>query len=1074
MPAPLGTPEPLFANGEIEPLRNARIGYSPAAVNAKNCPRCQAPNQPQAAACYHCGQPFPPAQQSHPGYAQQGQPPQAPPQQGHGQPGYAPPQGSQPGYAPPQQGSQPGYGQQPQGQQTQGHQLGQQPQAPAVTQGGVPKSTMALSSAEAMQALSLAGLSSPGTPGASAPGSSPGRPVAGEITIGRDPSNTIVLENPVVSARHAKITRNPQGGLLVQDLGSTNGTYLRGERISQRVVSLQDDIYLGSAPLRMSDPRVAGLILIVNRPPQKGQPFVIGSDPGCDVTIHDSQVAPRHCQITEIPNGFQVQDMGSPNGTSIDNASFRIQTANAQPSSTVLLGGFVLPLQMLQRMIENSKGEGSVMAMAEAAVQGLNLDKPVVTIGRAPGNDLVLPHPSVSSRHAQISKQPDGKFQIRDLGSTNGTYLNGVRIPASAVAGAGDRVTVGAVTLLLGARGIEGAQRAKVRLDLMQIGLTVKDRSSGKPRSLLENINMSIFPGELIGMLGPSGAGKSTLLMTVLGIIRPTSGGVLLNGKPLFQQYESFRTNVGYVPQDDIVHPELTVREALRYACKLRLPAGTSAKHIDESIDATLKEVGLYEQRDLRIGSAEQKVLSGGQRRRVNLAVELVTDPSLLILDEPTSGLSWTDAADVISTLRRLADNGRTIVVTIHQPDYQEYEKFDSVTILGRGGKLLFFGPPSPDSYDFFGAAPGKPREMFDHLEQLPADQWREKYHQTETYRRFVVERAGNAQAQSGGAPPKPRARSSLRQFPVLLGRSIKLTLRNRVALVLLLIQAPLLGVLIGLTTGGATSFLVPMFGCSTSEETVDQCAGVDDRIACDLERRMAVAHISEPPHADERVKDPRTALLAMLMALFLPMIIASSNVLVAERTVYERERLAGLNILPYVTARLWVLFLLGGVVVVLHVPLAWALCGLKGNLLKYMFVGFLTTSTGAAMGMALSASVTNPVSALWGINFLVIPQLLFAGSISRLQDLTAVLSWLTATRYGLEALTSVDLAARDELAPCQVDRYLENMPNFFNGHSGMSGFVADYPLIFATVGMGVLMFGAFVLTSVLLKMKDK
>src|SRR5690606_30813126 len=207
--------------------------------------------------------------------------------------------------------------------------------------------------------------------------------------------------------------------------------------------------------------------------------------------------------------------LGSANGTSIDNASFRIQQANAQPSSTLLLGGFALPLQLLARMIEMAKGEGSVMAMAEQAVQGLNLDKPTVTIGRAPGNDLVLPHPSVSGRHAQINKMPDGKFQIRDLGSTNGTYLNGVRI-STAVAGAGDRVTIGAVTLLLGARGIEGAQRAKVRLDLVRISYTVKNRSTGRPLKLLDNVNLSIFPGELIGMLGPSGAGKTTLLMSVL------------------------------------------------------------------------------------------------------------------------------------------------------------------------------------------------------------------------------------------------------------------------------------------------------------------------------------------------------------------------------------------------------------------------------------------------------------------------------------------------------------------------------------------------------------------------------
>lgn len=1019
-------------------------------MNAKNCPRCQTPNPPAAGACYNCGFQF--------GAAPQGYPGQPPGYQGS-QPGYPPQQpsypGAQPGY--PQQPSQPGYPQQ-------GSQPGARPPG-----GPVPKSTMAMSSEDAMKALSAAGLQQ----APSMSGSQPGRAVGNDILIGRDPSNSIVLENPVVSARHAKISRNAQGGLLVQDLNSTNGTYLRGERIQQRVVTLQDDIYLGSAPLRMADPRIASLIIGVQRPPQKGQPFTIGSDANsCDVVIHDPQVAPRHCQVAELPNGFyQVQDLGSPNGTSIDNATFRITQANAQPSSTILLGGFALPLQLLARMIETAKGEGSVMAMAEQAVQGMNLDKPTVTIGRAPGNDLVLPHPSVSGRHAQINKMQDGKFQIRDLGSTNGTYLNGVRI-STAVAGAGDRVTIGAVTLLLGARGIEGAQRAKVRLDLIRISLTVKQRGTGKPLKLLDNVNLSIFPGELIGMLGPSGAGKTTLLMSVLGLVKPTEGGVLLNGKPLFQQYESFRTNVGYVPQDDIVHPQLTVREALRYACKLRLPSGTSSKHIEETIDATLKEVGLWEQRDSRIGSAEQKVLSGGQRRRVNLAAELVTDPSLLILDEPTSGLSWTDAADVISTLRRLADNGRTIVVTIHQPDYQEYEKFDSVAIMGRGGKLLFFGPPSPDSYEFFGATPGKPREMFDHLEQLPPDQWRDKFHTTETHRRFVTERAGNAQAESGGAPPRPRSRSSLRQFPLLLGRSLKLTMRNPVALMLLLIQAPLLAVLIGLTTTGATEFQVGMFGCSTRDESVDYCEGVDDRIACDPQRRMAVGQYGSHAHADERVKDPRTALLAMLMALFLPMIIASSNVLVAERTVYERERLAGLNILPYVTARLWVLFLLGGVVVVLHVPITYFWCGLEGGLHNYMFIGFLTTSTASAMGMALSAAVSNPVSALWGINFLVIPQLLFAGSISRLQDATAVLSWLTATRYGLESLTNVDLAARDAIDAeqnCLVSRYLENLPNFAH-----EGFIFDHPLMFATIGMGTISFIGFVITSILLRMKDK
>jgi hypothetical protein len=272
------------------------------------------------------------------------------------------------------------------------------------------------------------------------------------------------------------------------------------------------------------------------------------------------------------------------------------------------------------------------------------------------------------------------------------------------------------------------------------------------------------------------------------------------------------------------------------------------------------------------------------------------------------------------------------------------------------------------------------------------------------------------------------------------------------------------------------------MFGCTDDDESVDQCRGVDDRVACDPTRRIAVERAGHTfANAEERVKDPRTSLLAILMALFLPMLIASSNVLVSERTVYARERLAGLNILPYVTARLWVLWMLGAVVVTLHIPIAYFLCGLEGNILKYWLVGFFTTCTASAMGMALSAAVSNPVTALWGINFLAIPQLLFAGSISRLEGLTGVFSWLTATRYGLEALANVDLRAREDLLnECQVERFMENMPNFFAGLSAPDGVpeiisdLIDLPLVFSAVGLSMITFLSFVTTVILLKLKDK
>lgn len=948
--------------------------------------------------------------------------------------------------------------------------------------GAAPARTMALDSAAAMASLAL------------------GSQVS-EVTLGRDPGCTVAIDNPVVSARHARIGKNVHPpGLFVEDLGSTNGTYVNGQRIQRQNITFSDDVRLGSAPVPLSDPRIAGLVVRVTRRPPKGQPIVLGRAPECDVVIDYPDVAPQHCSVVETPDsGLIVKDLGGPYGTFVDNASYRVSEARVAANSLLLLGTFPLPVPLVIRLLEESSGGGSAF-MAGVAAQAVALDRPIIQIGRAQDNDLVLAHPTVSTRHAMLTRQPDGSVLVQDLGSTNGTFLDGERVDQRGkIARPGQRVSIGGVSIVLGEGGrIASAGRAKVRLDLQNVGLVVPDRGSGKPRALLDRVTMSIFAGELVGMLGPSGAGKSTLLMSVLGLLRPTSGGVLLNGRPLFQQYESFRTNVGYVPQDDIVHPQLTVREALEYACKLRLPPMTK-KDLDDAIEKTLKQVGLWEQRDLQIGSAEEKVLSGGQRRRVNLAVELVTDPSLLILDEPTSGLSWTDAADVVATLRRLADDGRTIVITIHQPDYQEYEKFDNVAILGRGGKLLFYGAPSPESYQFFGAQPHKPREMFDHVEQMPADEWRTRFEASTTFQRFVTQRAPGADASNQGPPPKARGRSSFRQFPVLLARSIKLTLRNKTALFLLLLQAPLLGLLIGLTTSGSASFRAGTFGCTDTPDHVDYCTGdtADQHlVSCDAatvsrELRDRIPTTTDPftgrtvpsraptsdlwdeatsvertMYHDSRVRDPRTGLLAILMALFLPMIIASSNVLVSERTIYERERLAGLNIVPYVLARFTVLAGLGAIVATLNLVVALPLLRLHGFPLWYWVIGVMVTSTAAAMGLALSAAVRNPVSALWGINFLVIPQLLFAGSITRLTGFTWLVSWFTTTRYALEALVNLDLHERGHLSECQIERYMENLP----------GFMADlnFPLVYAWVGTGWIAVGCLLLTMILLKLKDK
>lgn len=886
-----------------------------------------------------------------------------------------------------------------------------------------------------------------------------------QVVAGSDPSCNVVLQVQGVAPQHARFGRGPYG-LFVEDLGTPGGTWVNGQRVTAHVLQLTDDVRLATAPLHPSDPRIAGLVVHVPRVPAPGQPLVLGSDLNADVIVHHPDVAPHHAMVSFGQDGTAtVRDSGSAGGTYLDSAQFRVAgEVQAHAGSTLFLGRFALPVWILQRLIwEAQQGRAGLGGVVSGG--SVSLDRPVITVGRNDGCDLVLNHPTVSGNHAKLTRQADGSTLVEDQGSTNGTFVNGQRVKR-ATARPGDQITVGAVVLDTSAGTVAAADRARVRLDLLDISLIVKDRSTGRPRPLLDQVSLSIFPSEMVGMLGPSGAGKTTLLMTVLGITSPSRGRILFNARPLRAQYEAFRTNVGYVPQDDIVHPELTVREALYFACRLRLPFGTSGKQIDEAIDRTLSRVGLLQQKKLQIGSAEKKVLSGGQRRRVNLAVELVTDPSLLVLDEPTSGLSWTDAAEVIATLRRLADDGRTVVMTIHQPDFQEYEKFDTVVILARGGKLVFAGPPAPDSYEFFGAEHGRPRQMFDHVEQVEPDEWRTRFQQTQTHQRFITERLQGLEGGGAVEPaPKPRSRSSFLQFPILFLRNLLLLWRNKAALALLLIQAPLLGLVIGLATGDAQTYRMSNFGCTDASDFDDVCNSKRDAFSCNPRIRITALRGREVPHATERVPDPRTGLLAVLLALFLPMLIVSANSLVSERTIFERERLAGLNIIPYVLARFSVLAFMGTIVASLHLIVALPLLGLEGFPPAYWIVGVLTTTTAVALGLVMSAIVKSSTAALWGINLLVVPQLLFAGTTTKLEGFTSFLSYFTVTRHGLEALSHVDLASRDVLHSCQIERFMVNVPGYRPE--------LDFPIISAMFWLGSMAFWSLVATMIILKIRE-
>src|SRR6202008_926676 len=205
---------------------------------------------------------------------------------------------------------------------------------------------------------------------------------------------------------------------------------------------------------------------------------------------------------------------------------------------------------------------------------------------------------------------------------------------------------------------------------------------------LLERISMTARPGTLTAIIGGSGAGKSTLSRLIAGYATPTSGLFTLEGHDIHTEYASLRTRIGMVPQDDVVHRQLTVNQALGYAAELRLPPDTSKADREQVVAQVLDELGLTQHADTRV-----ETLSGGPRKRASVALELLTGPSLLILDEPTSGLDPALDQQVMTMLRQLADAGRVVLVVTHSLTYLDV--CDQVLLLAPGGKTAFCGPPS-------------------------------------------------------------------------------------------------------------------------------------------------------------------------------------------------------------------------------------------------------------------------------------------------------------------------------------------------------------------------------------------
>jgi ABC transport system ATP-binding/permease protein len=720
--------------------------------------------------------------------------------------------------------------------------------------------------------------------------------------LGRDPSCDIVMEAGavMVSRRHAQISRQ-NGGFIVTDNGSFNGTLVNEQRISAPTpVYHGDEIQLGHG----------GPVLRFNAPGQI-------APKGFDLAAGQRVVAAGQQAV--------LQDLPESPG-----------------SKTMVFRGGAVSQQMASASAEAAAQPQLLMQLAFGG-------KSELTVGRDERNDISLDGLQISNRHARLLQSGAAGVVIEDLNSTNGVYVNGQKISRQAITPS-DSVQIGSFVIRVDAAGNIGVfdTRAKTRIDSVNITKEVKNRAGGGTIKLLDDVSLTIMPNEFVGLLGPSGAGKSTF-MDALNGMRPASGGsVLINNLDLYQNLDALKQSIGYVPQDDIIHRELTVYRTLYYVAKLRLSRDVSRKEIDQIVNEVMDVTGLAERRDVPINQ-----LSGGQRKRVSIAVELITKPSVIYLDEPTSGLDPATEEKIMVLFRQIAESGRTVILTTHA--MENVKLFDKIVLLMRG-KLVFYGKPQ-EALDHVGAKSFK--ELYDKLEEpieqrlkaspgaskhqvteQVAEEWKQKFTKTPQYKKNVYEPLRQiGQVQHHNIQQKRRLGlfGAIRQWMTLSRRYWEVLVRDKFNLFILFIQAPIVAFL---------TFLV---------------------MDADQPRDFVYFVLS-------------------LVSVWFGTSVAAREI-IRERPVYNRERMVNLGLLPYVGSKLFILGIIVGIqCLLLFLPLKFfdviRLMPMPGELggIPQFWTMLLTAGVGIALGLFISATVKTSEMATSLVPLILIPQILFSG----------------------------------------------------------------------------------------------
>ena len=535
--------------------------------------------------------------------------------------------------------------------------------------------------------------------------------------------------------------------------------------------------------------------------PLKTGASIAGRSPDGEIELPHVEISRQHCRFHWDGERCSVEDMGSVRGTLVNGGRIVVRTA-LEPGDRIGIGPAVLDFGLGEpSTVEDSPaaaGEVGQMSVLGKVCDRIEVDREL-TLGREPSAEVWLNDPAVSRRHATVKPGPRGGCILEDLDSTGGSFVNGHRFDTHECT-VGDRLQVGPFFFQYDGQAlVRVAQTGGGRIDAT--GLFSK---SDAGQTILDEVTLHIAPSRFVGILGPSGAGKSTMLHTLSGMRAPDRGRVLIDGEDVYGAVRP--RSFGFVPQEDIVHPELTVGDALRFSARLRLPAGTPGLELQKLILQTMDQLGLREHAMKPIAR-----LSGGQRKRVSVGVELLAKPAILFLDEPSSGLDPATEFQLMELLRDLADRGCTIVCTTHV--MENAYLMDELAIFAEG--CLVFQGPAQAARDFF-AVP-KLTALYDRLAEKPAREWREM---------FAECGMRNAECTVPAATETARSRRPF-ALPILLARQFAILRADWRNFVLLVGQPVLIAALVTWASDNASlilffAYLATLwFGCSNAAQEI-------------------------------------------------------------------------------------------------------------------------------------------------------------------------------------------------------------------------------------------------------------